>query len=264
MHLAAVLSSQWSREHGEGTAGLTLLGLGGGGGRGRGPRLDFCQGKATSWCLLTLVVGLAVFSIGLFEATRLTTHVLRAPCTVVGTEIVDVGTCTLCEYGEAPLCEAHPVATARIAVNFKPAHSDENITGWVWYCKGRAEMDPCQRRSHADQLGVLTTEQPLTEQPEHPVGERGPVPCTVGEVFSYMQMHAVEGDQRQCYYSTRDTAGTDVWFAMPAPGLVDHVWFEKHIEYPVLLALGGLVLMSLLLSCLALEGAELWASGLTG
>jgi hypothetical protein len=50
--------------------------------------------------------------------------------------------------------------------------------------------------------------------------------------------------------------------SMPSPGLVDHAWFQKHLEYPVLLALGGLVLLSVLLGCLALEGAELWASGL--
>merc|ERR1719436_900996 len=69
----------------------------------------------------------------------------------------------------------------------------------------------------------------------------GPIPCTVGEVYSYMQLH--EGQEQQCYYSSRDAKGEDVWLSMPSPGLVDHAWFQKHLEYPVLLALGGIVLL---------------------
>jgi len=90
----------------------------------------------------------------------------------------------------------------------------------------------------------------------------GPIPCTAGEVFGYMQMHEESGTDQDCYYSSRDPVGEDVWLSMPSPGAVDHAWFQKHLEYPVFLAVGGLVLLSVLLACLALEGAELWASGL--
>lgn len=209
------------------------------------------------WCLLGLLVSSSVLCIGMFEATRLSTHVLRSPCTVVGSEVLDVGTCTLCDDLHPANCEVHPIATARLAVRFKPMHSEENITGWVWYCKGRAAADPCQRQLRfLDQLSLdIRTYQHLRSP-------GGPVPCTAGEVFAYMQRHTLEGEAHQCYYSSRDPKGEDVWLSMPSPGLVDHAWFQKHLEYPVLLAVGGLVLLSVLLGCLALEGAELWASGI--
>ncbi|CAK8997839.1 unnamed protein product [Durusdinium trenchii] len=38
--------------------------------------------------------------------------------------------------------------------------------------------------------------------------------------------------------------------------------FQSHLEYPVLMALGSLVLLTLLLGCLAVEGAELYFSGI--
>jgi len=209
------------------------------------------------WCLLGALVSFSVVCIGMFEATRLSTHVLRSPCTVVGSEVLDVGTCTLCDDGEPSSCEVHPIATARLAVTFQPMHATENITGWVWYCKGRAAADPCQRQLRfLDQLSLDIRTFTRMRSPG------GPVPCTAGEVFSYMQQHTSEGAAHQCYYSSRDPKGEDVWLSMPSPGLVDHAWFQKHLEYPVLLALGGLVLLSVLLGCLALEGAELWASGL--
>lgn len=210
------------------------------------------------WCLLAVLVMSSVLCIGTFEATRLTTHVLRSPCTVLGSEVLDVGTCTLCDNEEPANCEVHPITTARLAVTFKPVHGEQNMTGWVWYCKDRASSDPCQRDlTFLDQLSLDIRNLGR----HHAYG--GPVPCTAGEVFAYMQLHAAEPeDQRLCYYSSRDPKGDDVWLSMPSPGLVDHAWFQKHLEYPVLLALGGLVLLSVLLGCLALEGAELWASGL--
>jgi len=218
---------------------------------------ELCGGKVHVWGALGLLVAFAVLCIGTFEATRLTTHVLRSPCTVLGSEVIDVGTCTLCDYGSPTECEVHPIATARLAVTFKPLHSEENVTGYVWYCKGRAATDPCQRQSRfLDQLSLDASRYEMSVAPA------GPVPCTVGEVFAYMQLHAAEGEEHQCYYSSRDPDGEDVWLTMPSPGLVDHAWFQKHVGYPVFLALGGLVLLSVLLGCLALEGAELWASGL--
>lgn len=263
MHIAAALELHLGRR---GNPSLANAGLG-----GAPPRRPqwcpcpfFCSGLASEiwggklqvWFFLGLLVGSAVVCIGMFEATRLTIHVLMSPCTVLGSEVIDVGSCTLCDNNEPATCEVHPIATARLAVTFKPQHAEENVTGFVWYCKGRASMDPCQRQLRfLDQLSL-----DAHSTPHMMVG--GPVACTVGEVFSFMQQHAVEGQERSCYYSSRDTAGEDVWLSMPSPGLVDHAWFQKHLEYPVMLALGGLVLLSVLLGCLALEGAELWASGL--
>lgn len=214
--------------------------------------------KLHVWCLLGLLVGSSVVCIGLFEATRLSTHVLRSPCTITGSEMVDIGTCTLCDDSQPQVCEVHPIASARVSVTFRPKHSTENITGWVWYCKGRASVDPCEREMRfLDQLSLDIRE--YGREYTMP----SPVPCTTGEVFAYMQMRAAEGsNERECYYSSRDTVGEDVWLSMPNPGLVGHAWFQKHLEYPVFLALGGLILLSVLLGCLALEGAELWASGL--
>jgi len=212
--------------------------------------------KLYLWCMMAFIVSSSVACIGVFEATRLSTHVLRSPCTVVGSEVLDVGTCTVCDDDDPATCEVHPIATARLAVTYQPMHSLTNITGWVWYCKGRAEADPCQRKLHfLDQLSLDIQSSKSMRRPA------GPVPCTAGEVFAYMQRHS-ETDTHQCYYSSRDHTGEDVWLSMPSPGLVDHAWFQKHLEYPVLLALGGMVLLSLLLGCLTLEGAERWASGL--
>jgi len=213
--------------------------------------------KTCVWILMACVVGSAVLCIGAFEATRLSTHVLRSPCSVVGSEVLDVGTCTLCDDSDPSICEVHPIATARLAVTFQPLHSDVNITGWVWYCKGRAAADPCQSRlRYLDQLSLDMRSLSFPRAPG------GPVPCTAGEVFAYMQYHTMANNVHQCFYSSRDPKGEDVWLSMPSPGLVDHAWFQKHLEYPVLMALGGMVLLSVLLGCLALEGAELWASGL--
>jgi hypothetical protein len=211
------------------------------------------------WCMLMFLVCSAVLCIGMFEAKRLTTHVLRSPCTVVGSEVLDVGTCTICDEGSPSSCEVHPVVSARLHVTFRPMHGSGNVTGSVWYCKGRQESDPCdQSLKFLDQLSLDARTLPAPGR----FTPGGPVLCTAGEVYAFMQVHLYEKGTQQCYYSSRDPMGQDVWLTMPAPGLVDHEWFQRHLEYPVFLALGGLVLLSVLLSCLALEGAELWASGL--
>jgi len=261
MHIAMALEMSWNRRVQTPTAAGGAVGVN----RSRTGvcwpfawfLCDSSGQKLHIWLLFAALVGSSVLCIGMFEATRLSTHVLRSPCTVVASEVLDIGTCTLCDEASPSNCEVHPIATARLAVTFKPMHQEENITGFVWYCKGRAASDPCQRQMRfLDQLSLDIRSYDKQRSPG------GPVPCTAGEVFSYMQRHAAEGESHQCYYSSRDPKGEDVWLSMPSPGLVDHAWFQKHLEYPVLLALGGLVLLSLLLSCLALEGAELWASGL--
>jgi len=263
MHIIQALDMHWSRRPRPSPASA---GVGGISSRARSclciPCVlippEFGGQKAQVWCLLGALIGFSVICIGMFEATRLTTHVLRSPCTVLGSEVLDVGTCTLCDDSKPANCEVHPIATARLAVTFKPMHMTENVTGWVWYCKGRAESDPCQQ--HTKFLDQLSLD--MRAQIDQKLHVGGPIPCTAGQVYAYMQMHALEGGSQDCYYSSRDTKGEDVWLSMPSPGLVDHAWFQKHLEYPVLLALGGLVLLSVLLGCLALEGAELWASGL--
>mmetsp|Transcript_28706 Transcript_28706/g.66206 ORF Transcript_28706/g.66206 Transcript_28706/m.66206 type:complete len:262 (-) Transcript_28706:13-798(-) len=260
MHIGPAIELYWQRRAGGSTAaapGFTFFNR---------PRYlcfpcgwllsDSGSQKLHIWCTMGALVVSAVLCIGVFEGTRLSTHVLKSPCTVLGSEVLDIGTCTLCDDSNPANCEVHPIATARFSVTFQPHDWTENATGWVWYCKGRAESDPCQRQIRfLDQLSLDVRNFGLA-------GVGGPVPCTAGEVFAYMQKHASEGAEHDCYYSSRDPKGEDVWLSMPSPGLVDHAWFQKHLEYPILLAIGGLVLLSVLLGCLALEGAELWASGL--
>lgn len=267
MHIATAVELQWNRRSQPPAAGAGVVGAPPsppGRLRALGCRLfclpvDLGGQKLVVWCLLVVAVCSAVLCIGLFEAKRLTTHVLKSPCTVVGSELIDVGTCTICDELSPSNCEVHPVVTARLAVTFRPMHHDDNVTGSVWYCKGRQESDPCDRTVRfLDQLTLDARVMPVPAM--YTAG--GPVLCTAGEVYAYMQAHLLQEGRQECYYSSRDPAGRDVWLSMPAPGLVDHEWFQRHLEYPVFLALGGLVLLSVLLSCLALEGAELWASGL--
>lgn len=219
---------------------------------------DVLGSKCHAWALLIVLVLAASICMGLFEAMRLTTNVLRSPCTVVGSEVVDVGSCTLCDSDVPSNCEVHPVATARILVNFQHSHSNLNITGKVWYCKNRVSDDPC-----LSQLGFLDQLSLDSRKYSSLLPFGGPIPCTTAEILAYMQLHMRRGSQMtDCYYSSKDFTGEDVWLSMPSPGLVDHAWFQKHLEYPVFLALGGLVLLTVLLGCLAVEGAELWFSGI--
>jgi len=197
-------------------------------------------------------VGASVLAVARFEAVRLTTHVLRSPCTVLSWEVLDLGTCTLCDTVEPAHCEVHPIATARLAVTFRPQHAPHNVTGYVWYCKGRDEMDPCDLRiRYTDQMYL-----------DAHLARVNPTPCTTGEVFAHMQMHALTGGHHHCYYNSHEPFGDDVWLSMPSPGLVGTDWFMSHMEYPVLLTLGGVVMLSMAVCCLATDGAELWASGL--
>eukprot|EP00933_Yihiella_yeosuensis_P015401 TRINITY_DN13440_c4_g1_i1.p1 TRINITY_DN13440_c4_g1~~TRINITY_DN13440_c4_g1_i1.p1 ORF type:complete len:258 (+),score=24.30 TRINITY_DN13440_c4_g1_i1:154-927(+) len=236
-------------------------------GQSRTARRDYCifslcfdypGHKLHVWIFLAAIVIMAVVCIGMFEAARLSTHVLRSPCTIVGQEVVDIGTCTLCDGDSPANCEVHPVSTARLMVNFRHHHSNQNTTGYVWYCKNRISEDPC-----VAQLGFLDQLSLDVKAYSTSLPVNGPIPCTTAEVLAYMQLHTRSDPQdHQCFYSSRDLKGEDVWLSMPSPGLVDHAWFQKHLEYPVLLALGGLVLLTVLLGCLAVEGAELWFSGI--
>mmetsp|Transcript_71950 Transcript_71950/g.208426 ORF Transcript_71950/g.208426 Transcript_71950/m.208426 type:complete len:265 (+) Transcript_71950:178-972(+) len=263
MHIAAALDLQFTRR---GRPSLATAGV------GNVPRggwsLFCCPGAAElwgrrplPWCLAGVVFGLAVLCMGMFEAQRLKTHVLRSPCMVVGSEVFDVGVCTLCDLEDPLLCEEHPIASARLAVTFKPRHGGENITGTVWYCKERGDSNLCRRDRRSFDQRDLDAVTVGAGAPAAPLGG-APFPCTLGEVFAFMQLHAWEGEERQCYYSSRDTKGEDVWFSMPSPDLVDHAWFQRHFGYSLLLAMGGLILSLLLLACLAVEGVELWAAGI--
>jgi len=210
--------------------------------------------RAVVWALLVGLVLVAVTCVGIFERLRLSTHVLTSPCRVVGSEILDVGTCTLCDTDHPTVCRAHPIATARLAVSYIPRNSNETVTGWVWYCKGRSLSDPCG--TSVRQLDQMWLDPSLTRQ-----SSKNPFSCTVSKVFAHIDRHISfnDGDGYTCYYSSRDPLG-DVWLSMPSPWFVDHAWFEHHLEYPILLSVGGLALLSLLFTCFAMEGDEVWAS----
>lgn len=214
--------------------------------------------KLHVWCPLALLVILSILGIGLFESIRLSTHVLQSPCTILRSEVADVGTCMLCDSSEPATCEVHPIATARLTVTFKHLHLDENITGSVWYCKNRVSEDPCTGQvGFLDQFSLDVR----TSRYRSVIG--GPIPCTTAEVLHHMQLKAGNHPtQATCYYSSQDLKGEDVWLSVPSAGLVDHAWFQSHLEYPVLVGLGGLVMLTLLLGLLAVEGVELYFSGL--
>jgi len=213
--------------------------------------------KLHVWCPMALLIFVSILCIGMFEAMRLSTHVLSSPCTITRSEMSDVGTCTLCDSSTPSTCQIHPITTARLSVNFKHRHLDENITGSVWYCKNRMSEDPClPQLGFLDQFALDLRSQRTNQPPG------GPVPCTTADVLSRIQAHLQNADQATCFYSSRDERGEDVWLSIPSPGLVDHAWFQSHLEYPVLMALGSLVLLTLLLGCLAVEGAELYFSGI--
>ncbi|CAE7702846.1 NPC1 [Symbiodinium sp. CCMP2592] len=133
------------------------------------------------------------------------------------------------------------------------------------YCKNRMSEDPClPQLGFLDQFALDLKSQRARQPPG------GPVPCTTADVcisayqkvLSHLQEQMLQADKATCYYSSRDERGEDVWLSIPSPGLVDHAWFQSHLEYPVLMALGSLVLLTLLLGCLAVEGAELYFSGI--
>eukprot|EP00439_Symbiodinium_sp_Y106_P070438 s1926_g12.t1 len=125
------------------------------------------------------------------------------------------------------------------------------------YCKNRVSEDPClPQLGFLDQFALDLKSQRARQPPG------GPVPCTTADVLSHLQEQMLQADKATCYYSSRDERGEDVWLSIPSPGLVDHAWFQSHLEYPVLMALGSLVLLTLLLGCLAVEGAELYFSGI--
>lgn len=206
--------------------------------------------------LLAVGVTFAVLCVGVFEMTRLSAHVLRTPCTVIGNQVQDVGSCTVCDGGAPANCQVHPVATARLAVTFQPLHSSENVTGWVWYCKRLPTEDPCRSQLRfLDQLSLDARRSPFGRI-AGPGGHQ--VSCVVGDVLAYTQGHIADGARdHTCYYSSRDPDGEDVWFSMPSQGLLNHALFERHRGHPILLFFGGLVLITVLLGCLALEGVDL-------
>lgn len=220
----------------------------------------FSGQKLHVWCPLALLVIFSIVGIGIFESIRLSTHVLQSPCTILRSELADVGTCLLCDGSVPSTCEVHPIATARLTVTFRHLHLNENITGSVWYCKNRVSEDPC-----TDQVGFLDQlsldDRSRNSRYRSAVG--GPIPCTTAEVLQHVRQQ-VDDEPRQatCYYSSQDLKGEDVWLSVPSAGLVDHAWFQSHLEYPVLVGLGGLVMLTLLMGLLAVEGAELYFSGL--
>lgn len=205
--------------------------------------------------LLAMLVGCIVLCIGLFEMVRISTHILMADCTVLHKEVTEIGTCTVCDK-ETHKCEVHPVAMARLKVTFMPLHAEMNATSWVWYCKGLLSSDPCSTRLRVlDQMALeyLDPSQRARYRTENNPRE---VPCALGEVMAYVQKHE-EQQHHNCFYNSRDPSRQDVWFSMPAPGLVDHFWFRQIFGYPVFFILSGMVMISVLLACLTLEEMDI-------
>lgn len=202
-----------------------------------------------------VLILMAIAAVARFEAIRLTTDILASPCTIVDSQISDVGTCTLCDANVPATCEMYPVSMARIDVNFRHAGSGENITGNVWYCKDRLFEEPClSHREALDQYG-------LDKSIRSGMLSYAPVDCTTAEILQGMEEWA-RAKSVTCYYANADMKGENVWLTVPPPGTADHVYFGTHPECAVWVALGGLVLLALLLGCLAVEGAELYFSGL--
>lgn len=211
--------------------------------------------KLHVWCPALVIILLAIVSVARFEALRLTTDILSSPCTVVESEMADVGTCTLCDEMEPATCEMFPISMARISVNFRHATMGENVTGTVWFCKEKTSEEPCVVHDKAtDQYG-------LDMMFLGPPKGAAPVACTTAEILREIEQWTNKKDQT-CYYANNDFRGESIWLAVPPPGTVDHVFFAAHLEYAVWVALGGLVLLALLLGCHAVEGAELYFSGL--
>jgi len=210
--------------------------------------------KLHVWCPALVIILLAIVSVARFEAVRLTTDILSSPCTIVESEMADVMTCTLCDEMEPATCETFPISMARITVNFRHAVLGDNITGTVWYCKDKMSEEPCtavHTRDNQDQYGLDLSLFARTE----------PVACTTAEILREIEQWK-NRKSVNCYYANSDMRGESVWLTVPPPGTVDHVYFAAHLEYAVWVALGGLVLLALLLGCLAVEGAELYFSGL--
>lgn len=212
--------------------------------------------KLHVWCPALVLILLAIVAVARFEAVRLTTDILTSPCTVVDSQIADVGTCTMCDDMEPSTCEMYPVSMARISVQFRHAGRGEDITGTIWYCKDKMFEEPCiPRHDDMDQYGLDMGF----------VGTRtqgvAPISCTTAEILREMELWTNK-ESLTCYYANTDMKGENVWLTVPPPGTVDHVYFSTHPEYAVWVALGGLVLLALLLGCLAVEGAELYFSGL--
>jgi len=223
------------------------------------PMPDFPPGWACRLCLLGMLVGSIVLCIGLFEAVRLSTHVLMSSCTVVSQEITEVGTCTVCD-DRTNKCEVHPVAMARLGVTFTPLHAKQNTSSWVWYCKGLLSSDPCSTRLRVLDQMALDYQDPSQRARYRTSASSDHIPCALGDVMSYVKKNVHE-NQHDCYYNSRDPGGQDVWFTMPAPGLVDHFWFQQIFGYPVFFILSGMVLLSVLLACLTLEEVDVDAYG---
>lgn len=201
-----------------------------------------------------MLVGSIMICIGLFEAVRLSTHVLMANCSVLRHEVTEVGTCTVCDESHN-ICEVHPVAMARLLVTFTPLHAQENATSWVWYCKGLLSSDPCSTRLRVLDQMALDYQDPSQRARYRTSPTSRHIPCALGDVMAYVRKHS-EQPQHNCYYNSRDPGGQDVWFSMPAPGLVDHFWFQQIFGYPVFFILSGMVLLSVLLACLTLEEVD--------
>jgi len=210
--------------------------------------------KLHVWCPALVLILMAIVAVAWFEAIRLTTDVLASPCTIVDSHIADIGTCTVCD--DMGNCEMYPVSMARIDVQFRHGPLGENITGAVWFCKNKLFEEPCLAHKDAfDQYGLdLSLIRSATLN-------TAPIDCTTAEILQGLE-DWTNAESVTCYYANNDLKGENVWLTIPPASTIDHIYFSDHPESAVWLGLGGLVLLALLLGCLAVEGAELYFSGL--
>lgn len=209
-------------------------------------------------CMLSFMVIFAVLCVGVFEAERLSNHIVSSPCTVIGREILEIGTCSVCSTEHSEFCDVYPIATARLHATFVPITGDANITSSIWYCKGRASFDRCDKQIHDFDQYTLDRHdfQGELDQMRTPA----PVPCTSGELNALLDEHSITDRElpsaQTCFYNSRDLGNEEVWLSMPSTVMAHESWLHRHLEFPLFWALGCLIFVSVLFGCLALEGVD--------
>lgn len=176
--------------------------------------------KLHVWCPALLLILMAIVAVARFEAVRISTDILTSPCTIVESQIADVGTCTMCDNMVPSTCEMYPVSMARISVKFRHAGPGENITGTIWYCKDKMFEEPCVTRSDDDQDQYGLDMSFVGRQSS--TGIVAPISCTTAEILQEMELWTNK-ESLMCYYANADMKGENVWLTVPPPGTVDHV-----------------------------------------
>lgn len=249
MFIRLALKQIDDREHGAGT--VFARPVSGASGRTFWPTSWSSEGslrtKYVWYMFIMMTFSCAVMLVGKFENHRATTHILQAECTVKTSEIAKMGRCELCLHSPSEHCFEEPVYAAKLEVSFWSSSAGDNITGSTWYCKSTATKDPCQL-----QVAFLRGVRLLNGGPDL----ENRMPCSLAEVETYTKLFSI-GSTHQCYYSSNFATEDEVFFAMPSPGMVQHLFLNKHLVDGILLASGSVIFLAFLLGCLSVEGSEL-------